>query len=217
MALPSASALRRRWTESEAAKHLVAEAVEFAASGHTRSRQTLDLRGASIGLDGPLADFRLFKQQYEPFDMSHGKGVLIIVESEIRGLCANRFKFDRASRWSRSKIRDSAFIGAHFRLDATDVEFSNCDLEGSSFAGGFNEYGFRRCRFHNCNFARMQWRNTYFRACQFRDCSFEEASLAGSLLAGMRFYGSIPSHDFFECNETGSVFFDDIPQNVNAP
>ena len=204
---PPLASLRRRWLDPETAALLFADAEPFLAGrllGHT-----LDLRGAEVGFDGPLGTFNLVSRDYCDFDMSHGKGAVIIRHARVERMIADRFTFDRATSLRRAVIASSRFVGAHFRLSAEDVEFLDCDFGGSTFAGGFNEYGFRRCKFVRCSFSGALWRNTYMRACQFRDCDFGDGRIVNSVLVGIRVFGvPFPAAFLAEC-EVKAISFDD--------
>jgi uncharacterized protein YjbI with pentapeptide repeats len=203
MSKVTAASLRRRWSDPVAAEPLVRDALAFLATGTAPG--FVDLRGAEIGNQGPLHDFRFIQAAFSRLDLSHGKGALIASGATITDLVADRFAFDRASSLRRSSFHACRFPGAHLHLNATDVEFHDCDFSTSTFAGGFNEYGFRRCRFFRCNFSGILWRNTFLRACEMHDCIYDDGHISNSVVAGLRISGAQPAPSFLEASTVAGL------------
>ena len=179
--------LRKRWRKEADSSLLLQEVPRFLQDGSVGG--ILDLRGAEIGMDYPLADFQLIEKSFSGLDLSFGKGCLKISHATVTGLEALRFQFDRASYFMKSSIVDSSFSESRGRYDAVATEFRGCRFDRSVFKGGFNEYGFRRCKFLECSFVGIDWRNTYVRASEFHNCDFTDSRLTSSVIVGMKFFG----------------------------
>ena len=116
--------VRKRWTDPAVSTPLLADADSFVHLGSLG--RGVDLRGATIGMDGPLTDFRLIGRDYEDVDLSQGKGALIIRGGTVTGMRAEGFAFDRASNLAKATLVDcdlSRFTG---RFNAVDVSFLRC-------------------------------------------------------------------------------------------
>ena len=178
--------------------------------------RALDLRGVPQLANGePLWHFAIHSAKAEKIDVSFGDGVLSVHASEVRQLTACEFRFDRASRFSKSVFTDCDFTDARFKLDITDAVFMNCCFARSIFAGGIREYGLRRCRFENCVFRGAVWKNTYVLASSFIACDFSEMKFHNALIAGFkhRDCAGIADIEFVDC-EVRSILT--IPTEVGT-
>lgn len=199
--------LRRRWKDAGTAGALLRPIESFLASGGATA--PLDLRGAEIGLDEPLAGFRLAGKAFREIDISFGKGALLVRDATVSKLTADRFAFDRASHLRRSELEGCSFVRADLCLSGEDVVFTDCDFSETSFRGGFAEFGFRRARFLRCAFGGATWRNAYLRACEFWNCDFKDAKFERCTLSGAKFFSLANWQTLLVDCDIKSLFVDD--------
>lgn len=194
------TAMRKRWIDPSFLATLPVARDRIPKPDELRS---LDLRGVPKLANGePLWHFRIQGAAgAEDIDVSFGDGVLWVSDSKVSRLSAVEFKFDRASRFSKSTFVDCDFSRARFRLNMVDVNFVNCRFEESTFAGGFNEYGLKRCSFDQCIFAGAAWKNPYVFATTFTTCYFADVEFHNALIAGFKHQDCVGVEDikFVEC------------------
>ncbi len=206
--------LRRRWEIPEVATFLLAEIEAFIRLGSLAS--TLDLRGASVGMDGPLAYFRLGDRDYKDLDLSFGSGALMIRDGSLTRMRAREFAFDRATHFAKATLLDCDLSKFKGRFDATDVRFIRCDLSGSTFRGGLEGYGFKRCTFEDCNLAGAVWRNAALKASRFVNCSLLGTRFEACYVAGLKLDGAVDLTSLFASCDIRSIYLNGL-EVPNAP
>jgi hypothetical protein len=176
--------LRKRWSDPA---FLGSLPIPLDRPPKSEELRALDLRGIpKLFNDEPLGHFKIQSVHAESIDVSFGDGALWVNESEVRKLTATQFKFDRASWFHKSVFEECDFTDARFRLNMIDVRFVNCCLNGSTFAGGHNEYGLKRCTFEKCTFVGAVWKNPYIFATTFTACDLTNVEFHNALIAGFK-------------------------------
>jgi uncharacterized protein YjbI with pentapeptide repeats len=200
--------LKRRWSDEGRLGDLLAPVSAFLAAGSLG--HPLDLRGAEIGMQAPLADFSMYGKSYSALDLSYGKGALLLSQGSLANLRAEEFQFDRASRIRKSSLIDGRLMKFKGRFGAIDSQFLGCDFSDSTFRGGFNEYGFTRCLFENCVFTSAIWGNTYFKACTFNACQFGSTRFERAYVAGVKITGDLVWTDVFVDCDIRSLYINGV-------
>ena len=176
--------LRKRWADTSFVDQLAIPRDRLPVVAELRN---LDLRGVPKLANGdPLWHFAIRDSDAHDIDFSFGDGCVGVSGSAVANLCFEEFKFDRATSFLRSSFTDCRFDRARLRLNAKDCEFTRCDFDLSTFAGGMSEYGFTRCTFVDCTFRSARWKGTYFKACTFESCDLEQFQVVDSVVTSIK-------------------------------
>lgn len=176
--------LRKRWADSGFVDQLTISRDRPPTPSELRD---LDLRGVPKLANGdPLWHFAIRDAEAQDIDFSFGDGCLGVSGSSVTKLSLQEFRFDRATSFLRSEFIDCSFERARLRLTATDCQFTQCNFDLSTFAGGMSEYGFTRCTFTDCTFRSARWKGTYFKACTFESCDLAQFQVIDSVVTSIK-------------------------------